>query len=231
MHRIKPRLAAILLVLLASAVCCDFAVAQNSSLFKMTQPVAGGPGLTLENSSLIYNTLPAPVGREIRVHDLVTIRVDQKADLTSEGNIQRRKNALYDAKLADWILLKGLKAFKPSAQPDGDPRANGQLNQLYRVQSELETTESLVFDITAEVTDIMPNGNLVLEAHDVVRINNETWERSLTGTCRRQDIDPGNVLLSKHIVHLDIFKRERGHVRDSYRRGWFIRWFDRFSPF
>ena len=89
----------------------------------------------------------------------------------------------------------------------------------------------LAFNIACYVADIRPNGNLVLEAHRVIRINEESWEVSLSGVYRREDIGPDNVVLSRNIVELKIDKRERGIVRDGYKRGWFLRWFDEFHPF
>jgi flagellar L-ring protein FlgH len=215
----------LLLCLLVTA-----AQAQESSIFRRPPPQTQyQQELRLSDSSMIYHQLPPP--RQIVKHDLVTIRVDKKAFTASEGEIQRRKTGLYDALLADWVALKGLLDLKAAPQADGDPRTRGQLNQLYRAQAELETREALAFDITAEVVDIRPNGLLVMEAHDSFRVNNEVWEYSLSGVCRPEDIDPGNVVLSKHISHLQVWKRERGHVRDSYRRGWFVRWLDTLNPF
>ncbi len=204
------------------------AVAQESSLFRQP-PATPQQRLELSDASMFYYQLPPP--RQIVKHDLVTIRVDKKAVMSAEGEMQRRKNGVYDAVLADWIALKSLLEIKPAPQTDGDPRINGQLNQLYRAEGEMESREALAFDITAEVVDIRPNGLLVLEAHDTFRNNNEVWEYSLSGVCRPEDIDPGNTILSKHIAHLHVWKRERGHVRDSYRRGWVVRWLDVFNPF
>ena len=130
-----------------------------------------------------------------------------------------------------WIHLEGLKAVKPDQQNDGDQRVQGKLNQLYRSEAELETRESLKFEIAASVADIRPNGNLVLEAHRVIRVNDETWEYSLSGICRKEDVGPGLVVFSRDIAELSVQKRERGHVRDGYRRGWFTRWFDTLQPF
>jgi flagellar L-ring protein precursor FlgH len=95
----------------------------------------------------------------------------------------------------------------------------------------LETTESIKFEIAATVSAILPNGNLVLEAHRTVRNNNELWMHSLSGICRREDIGPGNVILSKDIANLELEKRELGHMRDTYKRGWLMRWWDQVSPF
>ncbi len=175
--------------------------------------------------------VPLPPPKEVKVHDIVTIRVDLGAQVISEAEMQRRKNATYDALLNNWVILNGLKSVKPAPQSDGDQRVQGNLNQLYRATGELETVESLKFEIAAKVAAVLPNGNLVLEAHRQVINNDEVWMHSLSGVCRREDIGPGNIILSEDIADLEVSKREHGHVRDSYKRGWFTLWLDRFNPF
>ena len=200
----------------------------NSSLFSGKF----GPYVRQSNpSATSWYEVPLPPPKEVKVHDIVTIRVDLGAQVISEGEMQRRKNATYDALLNNWVILNGLKSVKPSPQSDGDPRVQGNLNQLYRATGELETVESLKFEIAAKVAAILPNGNLVLEAHRQVVNNDEVWMHSLTGVCRREDIGPGNMILSEDIADLEVSKREHGHVRDSYKRGWFTLWLDRFNPF
>jgi flagellar L-ring protein precursor FlgH len=222
---LSPLLAATLGLVLSAVV-----QAQTSSLLKSDVPATGNRPVTLSDGSWYYRRLPPP--RKIELHDLITIRVDETAQAIAEGELERRNSSLYDAILANWVYLEGLTAVRPNDMDEGSPRIRGQLNQLYRRQADLETGESVRFRITAEVVDIRPNGNLVLEAHKTVRNNNEVWEYSLTGICRSEDVDPDtNTILSEKVADMSIFKRERGHVRDGYRRGWFLRWFDTFHPF
>ena len=175
--------------------------------------------------------VPLPPPKEVRVHDIVTIRVDIAARSLSDAEFQRRRNSRIDAVLLDWVRLVGLRAIKPAPQSDGDQRVQGTMNIQDRAQGELETTENLKFEIAATVASVLPNGNLVLEAHREIEINQEKWLHSLSGVCRREDIGPGNVLLSKDLANLQIKKNEMGQVRDSYKRGWLTRWFDEFNPF
>jgi flagellar L-ring protein precursor FlgH len=174
---------------------------------------------------------PLPPPKEVRVQDIVTIRVDVSTRMISDAEWQRRKNGRYDALLNDWVVLKGLRAVKPAPQSDGDQRIQGNLNIQDRSQGELETSESLKFEIAATVAAILPNGNLVLEAHRTIRNNHEYWLHSLSGVCRREDIGPGNLILSKDLANLQIEKRELGQVRDSYKRGWLTRIWDEHTPF
>ncbi len=208
----------------------------NSSLFsgqRRAMPVSTrqpDAGLAPQPTTNWYE-VPLPPPKEVRVQDIITIRVDLAVRMTSEAEWQRRKNAKYDAILNDWIVLMGLRAVKPAPQSDGDQRIQGNLNIQDRSQGELETSESLKFEIAATVAAVLPNGNVVLEAHRTVRNNQDYWMHSLSGICRREDIGPGNVVLSKDLANLQIEKRELGQVHDSYRRGWLTRLWDEYGPF
>lgn len=208
----------------------------TSSLYQpdMPRPLANPqgfgnqpPGFDAGGSWIRTPVLPP---KEIRIHDLVSIRVEEMARVQSESTVQRRKNALYNAVLLDWLKLDGL-SINAAPQAQGDPRVKGQLDQTYRTQGDTLTRESMTFNIAAEVVDIRPNGTLVLEAHKEVDNNEESWNYSLTGICRKEDIGPNNVILSRDIAQMRLYKRERGSTRDSYKRGWLVRWMDKLSPF
>ena len=213
----------------------------NSSLFsgkletamKAAQPVAAGArtyGEPLPPTTSWYE-IPVAPPREVKINDIITIRVDMAARTIAEGEVQRRKQGRYDAILNDWLVLNGLKSVKPAPQSDGDQRIQGNLNQLYRTTGELETTESLKFEIGTQVAAVLPNGNLVLEAHRRVVNNDEVWLVSLSCVCSRDSIQPGNFVLSKDVANLDISKKEHGQIRDSYKRGFVSKVLDLFSPF
>ncbi len=221
-NSLKP--GALALLLIAGALHAPNAWGQSSSLF-------GSPGargeLTLANSSFFFQEPPAP--RAIRLHDIITVIVDQRSQVVSEGEIQRRQQSNINAVLTDWIRLRGFD-LKPAPQVDGDPGIRAQFNGQLRAQNELETRDAMKFVIAAEVVDIKPNGNLVLQAQRTVQNNNEIWEQFLVGIVRQEDVLPNNKVLSENIAQLSIYKREKGQVRDAYKRGWMLRLFDRFKP-
>ena len=226
-------LAVSILLLLASS-----AHAQDSSLYARETarpiqpkgaPAVVDPQLKLGDASWIYTPVPPP--REIQKHDIVSVRVDILSRMQSDGELRRRKNGLYDARLNDWLIFDGLRWVKPSPQSDGDPRVRGELRSSYRSLGELETSESLALNIAAEVVDIRPNGNLVLEGRAATRVNDEVWNVTMSGMCRPESIGPNNVVLSRDIINLDVRKLETGSVAAGYQRGWFQKLFDIVQPF
>ena len=208
----------------------NVALAQTSSLYHRQQasPSDRKP-TTLEEGSWTYIPIPPP--QPIQLHDIIVVRVDELARMQAEGEMERRKNASYDAVIKDWIFFDGLFTVKPAPQADGDPRMQGTLNQQFRAEGDMETRESLAFNIATEVVDIRPNGNLVLEGHKDIKVNNELWRMSISGLCSADKIGPDRTVLSRDMLHLQIDKDEHGHVRDSYRRGWLLNWIDEFHPF
>jgi len=194
-------------------------------------PSDGSPSrprpMTLSEASWHYQPPDEP--RELRLNDLIVVLVDEKTQVTSEGEMDRRKKADGKFKLKDWIVFDGL-AVRPDPQSHGDPAIAGEMQSKYRAESELETRESMKFRIACRVIDIRPNGTLLLEGRREIQNNNESWEMWLMGTIRPEDVLPDNTVLSEDVAELRIIKRESGHVRDGYRRGFFMRFLDRFSP-
>ncbi len=213
-------------------------VAQDGSLLSVTpvlqqaqQKQAQTQGLTLENSSYIYRRLPPEQEmKELRVNDIITVLVDYRSSMLSEGDAENRKTNNLNAFLNNWVKFTG-KDLTPDPQPNGPLAVSGNLQSQFRVESDMELRDQLTFRIAAHIVDIQPNGNLVIEAHRTITINDEQWLQSLTGIVRRTAIGPDRTVRSDEIADLRIEKREMGFIRDSYKRGWLQLWYDKWKAF
>ena len=182
--------------------------------------------LTLAETSWIHN---AEEPTEVKLNDLIVVLVDEKSQVTSEGEMDRRKKADGTFGLKDWIGISGL-AVIPDPQTAGEPTISGEMQSKYRAEAGMEARDSMKFRISCRVVDIRPNGNLLIEGRRSIQNNNDVWELWLMGAIRAKDVLPNNSVLSENVADLRIIKRESGHVRDGYRRGFFMRFLDRFSP-
>ena len=199
----------------------------NSSIYQESDsPEVLPPPLTIANGSPIRSVPITP--RQIKLHDIISIRIDELARMQAEGEVERRKNASINAVMLNWLTLNG---FGQAEQDTDAKRIQGQLDELYRAENGLESTERLTFNIAAEVVDIRPNGNIILEARKEIQTNSEVWRAALTGICRPEDVGLDNVVLSRNIVDLRITKHQAGHVNDATRRGWLLKIYDKLHPF
>ncbi len=144
-------------------------------------------------------------------------------------------------KAATSITLRSKATARATTEHRPKPKKNQHFNHQKYLSNRLrpqidrlgdvEAREQLVLNITCTVADIRPNGDLVLEGHRQIRINENAWDVSLSGICRHQDVGPDNVILSRNIADLKLDKREHGQSRDGYKRGWLTRVLDEFAPF
>ena len=191
-------------------------------------PMENAANLGLQTS---WSYVPPVPARALKLHDIVSIRIEETSTALATGNATSRKTTSYDATIKSWLRLVGLDTIKPAPQADGDPRIQTDQSEVYRGDSTIRTSESLTTNIAAEIVDIRPNGLIVLDASKTTTINDNSWKVSLTGTCRSQDIGPDNVLLSRNLLNSRIEKQDLGHVRDGYSRGFLTKFMARIKPF
>ena len=86
-------------------------------------------------------------------------------------------------------------------------------------EGEYAREDDLTTRLTAEVVEIMPNGNLVLEARTRIKTDDEEMFTQLTGTCRPDDVTAANTILSNQIFNLEIEKLHYGEVRNAANKG------------
>ena len=199
--------------------------AQNNSLYGAQQQRAP---MTLAEASWTYQTPAEP--KTANINDIVKVTVSVKSSMTSEGKIDRKKQGYGKLKLSKWIKFYGMDLGK-DGQPNGAPEVLGEVANKLQANGNLVTADKMSFVISCRIADKRPNGNCVLEGNWSVRDNEENWEYSLSGEIRPEDIKPDNSVISDTIADLKIIKREAGHVRDSYRRGWALEWLDKWQPF
>lgn len=211
------------------ALTAGAAQAQDSSL--LLHPAQSGQSLTMATGSFMYRELPPEARlRDLKERDILTVIVDYRTRMLSEGDAEQRKTQSLTAVLSSWIKFDG-KSVQAAPQSGGDPRIAGTYNSQNRAESDVELRDTLTFKIAATIVEIRPNGNLYIEGTYNIQNNEEQWRIFLSGEVRRESIQPDRTVTSDAISNLTIVKKEMGQVRDGYSRGWVSRWYDKYKPF
>src|SRR5262245_24018111 len=77
--------------------------------------------------------------------------------------------------------------------------------------------------MTARVSDLLPNGDMVVEGVREIEINGDRQIVVLSGVVRAVDIDQNNVVRSTEIGQLRIRYFGRGLMKDNLKPGWLVR--------
>lgn len=81
------------------------------------------------------------------------------------------------------------------------------------------------------VTDVLPNGNMVIEGTRVVTSGKETLYGYLRGIIRASDVLRDNTVLSGSIADARVEFVPEGSLTESQRRGWLLRISDKLRAY
>ncbi len=114
-----------------------------------------------------------------------------------------------------------------------DPSALIGLNGATQMNAtgKIDRKETVKTQVAALVTQVLPNGNLVIEGTQEILVNYEVREVSIRGVIRPQDITADNSVNSTQIAQARIVYSGRGRISDMEQNRWGAQAVEILSPF
>ena len=148
--------------------------------------------------------------RARNVNDLVTVQVVETITAQGSADSSLDKSSKGTASVGN---LFGLESKYPGWL---DPTSLASLgaNTSFKGGGNTSRSGSLSAVMTARVADVLPNGNLVVEGKQEVRVNFEIRELIVAGIVRPEDIESDNTIDSTKIAQARIAYGGRGQLTD-----------------
>jgi len=163
-----------------------------------------------------------PEPRTYQVHDLVQIIVRETSTAKSSAELDTTKESEIDGAVPSWpdFNIEDLLRLTLHQSDDSDnPKLKINFTKDFQGEGDYSRKDDFSARLTAEVIEVLPNGNLVLEARTHIKTDDEQATMKVTGICRPDDITPANTVLSNQIHDLAIDKMHTGELRESSKKG------------
>lgn len=239
-----------LAALLALAACADNPIGGTPPMTSIGQAVPGaGPIVTADRAAIavpppqparyayqqasLWNTGPENLLGDRRARNLgdlltVVIEIDEKAEM--KNTTQRARDGKEGVEIGEFF---GLGA---SGLISGDLAAlnadfSAGTNSSYRGNGSVKRNEKLELRVAATVVDVLPNGHLVIQGDQEVRVNSELRDLQVVGIVQPEDISRRNEIPYDRIAGARISYGGRGQITSAQQPRWGQQVADRILPF
>jgi len=161
--------------------------------------------------------------------DIITIVISETASASKQASTSTGRNTSINAGMPNFLGLEKAGILKNNM--DLSQLINASVDSKYAGSGSTSRQENLTATISAKVTDVLANGNLLIEGRRNIKVNNEDQEIILTGTVRTRDIGADNTVNSIFVADAKISYAGRGIISDRQSPGWLMNIIDKVWPF
>jgi len=169
--------------------------------------------------------------RAARLGDILTIRINIQDRASVDNSTSRSRSGGESAGLGALLGLQNpLKKVLPG-NDDTSKLVDANSTSTSNGAGNTTRSEQINMTMAAIVTQVLPNGNLMIRGKQEVRVNFELRELVLTGIVRPQDIARDNTIQHSKIAEARVIYGGRGQLTDVQQARWGQQIYDALFPF
>ena len=161
---------------------------------------ANAASLWNDNSNWFADARPGKVG------DIITVIVNERTDAKDEATTDLSKSASHSVSDGTGILQ-----FIRSLAVDSQHSTQG--------DGSIERKHHATATLACLVTEVLPNGNLVIEGTRDIRTSEEILQFQLVGVIRPQDVSSENQISSRLVANAEIAVKGKGIISRTQKPG------------
>ena len=169
--------------------------------------------------------------RARKIGDILTVTINISDDAKMDNKSERKRTASEEAALPS---LAGFETHLEDILPaEVDPTslASGDSSSNHKGEGKIDRKEDINMQMAAIITQVLPNGNMVITGRQEVRVNFEKRILELMGVIRPEDIDPNNKISYEKIAEARISYGGKGQMTDVQQPRYGQQIYDVIFPF
>ena len=170
--------------------------------------------------------------RAKEVGDIITVSMSLSDSAKFSNKTERDREDSEDHDLNDLLGFEDeLSKVLPQAIDAPGQIVNFATTHSTSGDGEIDRSESLSLTFAAVVTQILPNGSLVIMGRQEIRVNKELRELVVSGVVRPSDIESDNTISHEKIAELRVAYGGRGTLSELQQPRWGMQIWDILFPF
>jgi flagellar L-ring protein precursor FlgH len=143
-----------------------------------------------------------------RLNDTITIIVSVQTTAAQSGSVNTSRAFAHNS------AITGVMGQTPSVL---NPLLAANSTTTLKGSGQTASSTAFQTSLTGQVIAVLPNGNLIVEAHREIFMNNQHEDVTVRGLLRPGDIGPQNAVPSSALANLEIEMKGKGIISDGTR--------------
>lgn len=169
--------------------------------------------------------------RASEVGDVVTVEINIEDEAKLNNSSSQSRNSGLSANLNNVLGFQSQLTKLLPGEQTGQGLLSTSSNDTTGGNGTIERKETVKLKIAAVITQVLPNGNLVIHGRQETSINFEVRELQVAGVIRPEDITSNNVINYEKIAEARVSYGGRGTISDLQRPRWGTEVVDVLMPF
>lgn len=169
--------------------------------------------------------------RASHVGDILTVDISIADAAKISDTTKRSRDNSNNAGLSNFFGLEGPLAAALPAGADPSKLVNMASTTSNSGSGSVDRSEDINLTLAAIVTQVLPNGNLVIRGHQQVLVNNELRDLQISGIVRTEDITNANTVGLSQIAEARISYGGKGQITDVQQPPYGDQLYDILMPF
>ncbi len=179
----------------------------------------------------LWNTDPSNLLADRRARNLgdlltVMIEIDEEAEI--RNTTQRQRGGAESVNVEEFF---GAGKYLPRELEGMSADLSLGSDSSFKGNGSVKRNEKLTLSIAATVVDVLPNGHLVIQGDQEIRVNNELRDLQIVGIVQPEDISRHNVIPYDRIAGARISYGGRGQITSAQQPRWGQQAIDMVLPF
>ena len=169
--------------------------------------------------------------RAARVGDIVTVNIAISDNAQIGNTTTRARTSAENAGLGNFLGFEEKLSALLGTNVDTSSLVNADSTTSYNGTGTVNRSEAINMTVAAIVTDVLPNGNMVIQGRQEVRVNFEKRELLFAGIVRPEDISSSNTISHTQIAEARISYGGKGQITDVQQPRYGTQLYDVVFPF